>query len=65
MSDSVQPRRQQPTRLPRPWDSPGKNTGAGHHFSLLEGHLMIYTKAIVVKRFEDRLVEALSKSYGN
>ena len=23
--------RQQPTRLPRPWDSPGKNTGAGCH----------------------------------
>ena len=19
------------TRLPRPWDSPGKNTGVGHH----------------------------------
>ena len=26
---SVQPHRQQPTRLPRPWDSPGKNTGVG------------------------------------
>ena len=25
MSDSVRPHRQQPTRLPRPWDSPGKN----------------------------------------
>ena len=23
------PHRQQPTRLPRPWDSPGKNTGVG------------------------------------
>ena len=31
MSDSVQPHRRQPTRLPRPWDSPGKNTGAGCH----------------------------------
>ena len=31
MSDSVQPHRQQPTRLPRPWDSPGKNTGVGCH----------------------------------
>ena len=29
MSDSVQPHRQQPTRLPRPSDSPGKNTGVG------------------------------------
>ena len=27
MSDSVRPYRWQPTRLPRPWDSPGKNTG--------------------------------------
>ena len=32
MSDSVQPHRRQPTRLPRPWDSPGKNTGVGCHF---------------------------------
>ena len=32
MSDSVRPHRQQPTRLPRPWDSPGKNTGVGCHF---------------------------------
>ena len=23
------PHRWQPTRLPRPWDSPGKNTGVG------------------------------------
>ena len=34
MSDSVQPHRRQPTRLPRPWDSPGKNTGVGCHFLL-------------------------------
>ena len=34
MSHSVQPHRQQPTRLPRPWDSPGKNTGLGCHFLL-------------------------------
>ena len=26
--------RQQPTRLRRPWDSPGKNTGVGCHFLL-------------------------------
>ena len=24
--------RGQPTRLPHPWDSPGKNTGVGCHF---------------------------------
>ena len=34
VSDSVRPHRRQPTRLPRPWDSPGKNTGAGCHFLL-------------------------------
>ena len=26
--------RRQPTSLPRPWDSPGKNTGVGCHFLL-------------------------------
>ena len=34
MSNSVRPHRQQPTRLPHPWDSPGKNTGVGCHFLL-------------------------------
>ena len=28
------PHRRQPTRLPRPWDSPGKNTGVSCHFLL-------------------------------
>ena len=32
MSDSGRPHRRQPIRLPRPWDSPGKNTGVGCHF---------------------------------
>ena len=34
MLDSVRPHRRQPTRLPHPWDSPGKNTGVGCHFLL-------------------------------
>ena len=34
MSDPVRPHRRQPTRLPCPWDSPGKNTGVGCHFLL-------------------------------
>ena len=34
MSDSGRPHRWQPTRHPRPWDSPGKNTGVGCHFLL-------------------------------
>ena len=34
MSNSVRPHRRQPTRLPHPWNSPGKNTGVGCHFLL-------------------------------
>ena len=33
MSDSVRPHRWQPTRLPHPSDSPGKNTGVGCHLN--------------------------------
>ena len=31
---TLQPHRRQPTRVPRPWDSPGNNTGVGCHFPL-------------------------------
>ena len=31
---TLRPHRRQPMRLPRPWDSPGKNTGVGCHFLL-------------------------------
>ena len=34
VSDSVRPHRRQPTSLPHPRDSPGKNTGVGCHFLL-------------------------------
>ena len=34
VSNSVQHHRRQPTRLPHPWDSPGKNTGVDCHFLL-------------------------------
>ena len=34
VSNSVRPHRWQPTRLPHPWDSPGKNTGVSCHFLL-------------------------------
>ena len=34
MYNSQWPHGLQPTRLPRPWDSPGKNTGVGCHFLL-------------------------------
>ena len=34
MPNSVRPHGWQPTRLPHPWDSPGKNTGMGCDFLL-------------------------------
>ena len=34
MSDSVRPHRPAAQQAPRPWDSPGKNTGVGCHFLL-------------------------------
>ena len=54
MSDSVRPHRQQPTRLPCPWDSPGKNTGAGCHF-LLQIEKAVDLKAPQVTNIPPRL----------
>ena len=34
MSNSARLHRRQPTRLPRPWDSPDENTGVSCHFLL-------------------------------
>ena len=36
MYDSLRPHGLWPTRLPSPWDFPGKNTGVGCHFLLQE-----------------------------
>ena len=38
---------QPPTRLPRPWDSPGKNTGVGCHetFTLMTKYLKAVHRA--------------------
>ena len=43
VSDSVLPRRGQPTRLLCPWDSPGKSTGVGCH-CLLQYYTIVYKK---------------------
>ena len=37
------PHRQQPTRLPRPWDSPGKNIGVGCHFLFLVFPILLFS----------------------
>ena len=47
MSDSVSPHRRQPTRLPRPWDSPGKNTGVGCHFLLQ--YMKVKSESVVAR----------------
>ena len=44
MSDSVRPHGWQPTRLPCPWDSPGKNTGVGCHCLLHPSSLLQLTR---------------------
>ena len=47
MSNSVQPHRWQPTRLPRSWDSPGKNTGVGCHFLLQCMKVKVKVKSLI------------------
>ena len=42
------PHRRQPTRLPRPWNSPGKNTGVGCHCLL---HVACYSVANMTTAF--------------
>ena len=42
VSDSVRPRRRQSTRLPRPWNSPGKNTGVGALLKAKDGETAIF-----------------------
>ena len=68
MSDSVRPHRWQPTRLPRLWDSPGKNTGVGCHFLLqrealntskLKGLLFILHQVITWASLVAQLVKNL------
>ena len=46
VSDSVRPHRRQPTRLPRPRDSPGKNTGVGCHLLLNAWKWKVKTKPL-------------------
>ena len=59
MSDSLQPHRLQPARLLCPWDSPGKNTGAGCHFLLYH----IYSDVIfgLAKKFVQSVNVSFSK----
>ena len=47
--NSVRPHRRQPIRLPRPGDSPGKNTGVGCHFLL--PNCFFYNVLGILQRF--------------
>ena len=49
MSNSVRPHRRQPTRLPHPWDSPGKNSGVGCHFLLR--HMKVKSESEVAQSY--------------
>src|SRR5574337_265452 len=42
MSDSLRPHGLQPTRLPHPWDFPGKSTGVGCHCLLSDTRCTVY-----------------------
>ena len=71
MSNSVQPHRRQPTRLPRPWDSPGKNTGVD--CCLIRSHLFIFAfisialgdwpKVILVGFMSENVLPMFSSSF--
>ena len=60
MSDSVQPHGLQPTRLLRPWDSPGKNTGVGCHFLVQQSLLMFFRGYTKVKQYGKGMLKWMS-----
>ena len=66
---TLQPHRQQPTRLPRPLDSPGKNTGVGCHFLLqgikLEGGVLCQILGSGLKNLDASLPESCDDNFGS
>ena len=79
MSNPVWPHRRQPTRLHRPWDSPGKNTGVGCHFllqcmkvksesassnsALDSGRKSFYKEGILLPRWATNTVESNTETH--
>ena len=63
MSDSVQPHRWQPTRLPGPWDSPGKNTGVGCHQERLQIALISHASKVMLKILQARLQQYVNHEF--
>ena len=65
MSDSVRPHRQQPTRLLCPWDSPGKSSGVGCHFLLVQHSKLamhIQTSTLFKILFPQRSLQSTEQS---
>ena len=57
--------RRQPTKLLRPWDSPGKNTGVGCHFQLQKNYNPIVLINVSSLRKMLVLEEAVQRRYEN
>jgi len=57
----VRPHRWQPTRLPHPWDSPGKNTGVGCHFLLQNKNLLIYKTDLKNNNNNKNIIKTIKK----
>ena len=64
MSDSSRPHGLQPTRLPRPWDFPGKSTGVGCH-CLLRTKLLIGINTLKFSYSFWTFILHASKAYNN
>ena len=60
MPDSQRPHGRQPTRLPRPWDSPGQGTGAGAIAALLLGRSTAHDRALVEVLLVEKVAEVLT-----
>ena len=56
MSDSVRPHRWQPTRLLRPWDSAGKNTGVGVRKAAASVHIVLNCMFLLSVSFGQSIV---------
>ena len=57
VSNSLRPHGLQPTRLPCPWDSPGKSTGVGCHY-LLQSWISYVTSYVCFLMFNTGIISA-------
>ena len=64
MSNSLRSHGLKPTRLPCPWNSPGKNIGVGCHF-LLQSNRMITDKELFENLLGGPVVESPSVKAGD